>query len=245
LAHGRLTDIRTRLETITGRRVGEASGPRRRGNESSYLLSGFARCAVCGGGLGVTSRSHGRERAFFYACTAHHKRGSVVCGNGLVLAMGRVDDAVLTTLGGDVLRPQVVLAVLDGVLEAMSPRTRARDVDDLRSELAGLDRELARLSNAIAAGGELGPLLAALKVRQARRDEVIAALAARKSFDVERFDRKGVEAKVREYVAGWRALLTSIRGGGGVRPGDCRAGWPTNCSGVPNGIRTRVLALKG
>ena len=120
----------------------------------------------------------------------------------------RVDAAVLNTLGGDVLRPSVVMAVLDGVLEAMSPRTRARDVGELRTELTGLDRELARLSNAIAAGGELGPLLDALRVRHARRDEVLAALAARESFDVQRFDRAAIEAKVREYIGGWRALLT-------------------------------------
>src|ERR1700688_1128764 len=82
-AHSRLTAIRTHLEQITGRRVDGKSGPRRRGNESPYLLSGFARCAICGGGLGVTSRSHGRERAFFYACTAYHKRGTTVCGNSL------------------------------------------------------------------------------------------------------------------------------------------------------------------
>ena len=35
-----------------------------------------------------------------------------------------------------------------------------------------------------------------------------AALAARDSFDVRRFDRKALEAKVHEYVKGWRALLT-------------------------------------
>jgi hypothetical protein len=42
----------------------------------------------------------------------------------------RIDQAVLGTLGGDVLRPSVVMAILDGVLETMSPRTRAREVEE-------------------------------------------------------------------------------------------------------------------
>jgi hypothetical protein len=208
-AHSRLTAIRTHLEQITGRRVDGKSDPRRRGNESPYLLSGFARCAICGGGLGVTSRSHGRERAFFYACTAYHKRGTAVCGNSLTMRIERIDQAVLGTLGGDVLRPSVVMAILDGVLETMSPRTRARDVDELRTELASVEREVARLTNAIAAGGELAPLLAALKTRTGRRDELTAALAARESFDVRRLDRKAIEAKVHEHINDWRALLTT------------------------------------
>ena len=142
-AHGRLAGIRAQLEKATGQAAGGRHGARRRGNESPYLLSGFARCAVCGGGLGVISRSHGQQRAYFYACTAYHKRGTAVCGNGLAQRIERVDDAVLQTLGGDVLRPDVVMAILDGVFEAMTPTTRARDVDALRTELSGLEREIA------------------------------------------------------------------------------------------------------
>jgi hypothetical protein len=57
---------------------------------------------------------------------AHHKRGTSVCGNGLAMRIERIDDAVLGTLGGDVLRPEVVMAILDGVVDAMSPTTCAR-----------------------------------------------------------------------------------------------------------------------
>jgi hypothetical protein len=51
-------------------------------------------------------------------------------------------------------------------------------------------------------------LLEALKVRQSRRDQLAAALTARESFDLRRFDRKALEAKVHEHVDRWRALLT-------------------------------------
>lgn len=58
---------------------------------SSYLLSGFARCAQCGGGFASHSRSHGKQRVLFYACTSHWKRGPVVCRNGLVGRMDAID----------------------------------------------------------------------------------------------------------------------------------------------------------
>ena len=75
----------------------------------------------------MTSRSHGRERAFFYACTAYHKRGTAVCGNSLTMRIERIDQAVLRTLGGDVLRPSVVMAILDGVLETKARSLEKRD----------------------------------------------------------------------------------------------------------------------
>jgi hypothetical protein len=38
---------------------------RRCGLDSEYLLPGFARCAMCGGGMGVIKRTHGRHRVGF------------------------------------------------------------------------------------------------------------------------------------------------------------------------------------
>jgi hypothetical protein len=78
----------------------------------------------CAAGTGYTriTKLLNAERAL----AAYHKRGTSVCGNGLAMRIERIDDAVLGTLGGDVLRPEVVMAILDGVVEAMSPTTCAR-----------------------------------------------------------------------------------------------------------------------
>ena len=207
-AGARLAGIRASLEQVTGHTAGGTRAPRRSGNDSAYLLSGFARCAVCGGGLGVTSSQRKGRRLFTYACTAYHKRGTTVCGNGLALPIERIDDDVLQALAGDVLRPAVVMAVIDGVLEEMNPQAQAGELARLRAEALTVDREMERLTEAIAAGSQLGPLLDALKVRQARRDVLAAAVAARDAVDVRRFDRKTIEATVKEKVAGWRTLLS-------------------------------------
>ena len=53
-----------------------------------------------------------------------------------------------------------------------------------------------------------GPAAGRPKNTPGPRDELTAALVARESFDVQRFDRKAIQAKVEEHVNGWRALLT-------------------------------------
>jgi site-specific DNA recombinase len=210
-AQARLRGIRAQLVTASSNGPGGRRKPRARDIESSYLLSGFARCAVCGGGLCVMSRTRngGQQREHFYGCLAHHKRGAAVCGNGLTLPMDRVDAAVLGTLASDVLRPALVMEIVDVALEALRPQTRAADVAGMRSSLQRVDREVDRLTEAIAAGGQLSPLLEALKVRQARRETLAASLTAREAFDGRRFTRTSIEAQVRVRVADWRAKLTA------------------------------------
>jgi site-specific DNA recombinase len=94
-AHIRIGRFRT---TATGTAV-------RRDYDSKYLLTGFVRCATCGGSIGAVSRSHGRQRAYFYGCQTNWKKGASICTNDLVLPINRVNDAVLKALAGDVLRP--------------------------------------------------------------------------------------------------------------------------------------------
>jgi site-specific DNA recombinase len=97
------TRAHTQLEGRTAQFTGSGAY-----SESRYLLSGLARCALCGGGFASQSRTHGKQLVKFYACTSHWKRGREVCGNGLVGRMDLIDGEVLATLRDDVLRPSVI-----------------------------------------------------------------------------------------------------------------------------------------
>jgi site-specific DNA recombinase len=204
-AHGRLESIRAHLIQASGGRL----GVRRRDVESHYLLPGFARCAVCGGGLGVISGSHSSARAHVYGCVAYLKRGTSVCGNGLRLPLDQVDDAVLKTLAGDVLRPPVVMAVIDGVLEQLTPRSRERELQQSRAALQTVEREIGNLTQAIAAGGPLEPLLVELRARQTRREQLLKAVTALERVAGLRLDRKAIERQVRRHIGEWRGLLST------------------------------------
>ena len=77
-----------------------------------YLLSGFARCACCGGSMSPQARSHGtganRFRVAFYGCNAHRSRGPAVCGNQLVARSTTLEAEVLATMRDDIFRPAVI-----------------------------------------------------------------------------------------------------------------------------------------
>jgi site-specific DNA recombinase len=204
-AHSRLEEVRMQLIAATGGRL----GARRRDVDSHYLLPGFARCAVCGGGIGVMSGSRSSARRHMYGCLAYLKRGTSVCGNGLRLPLDRVDEAVLTALVGDVLRPPVVMAIIDGVLNELSPWSRSDELERERTALQKLDRAIANLGQAIAEASDLAPLLEQLRTARTKRDELTAKIAMLERTDIRRFDRTAVESQVLRRLDGWRSLLAT------------------------------------
>ena len=126
---------------------------------SSYLLSGFARCAECGGGFASHSRTHGKRRVMFYACTAHWKRGPETCRNGLVGRMDAIDAEVLATLETDVLKPRIVEAAIAMALDALRPERQDDARETLTRDLDATRVESERLADAIQRGGPMDVLL--------------------------------------------------------------------------------------
>lgn len=78
------------------------------GIESKYLLTGLVQCGVCGGGVYVASRSHGKKRALFYGCTTFHRKGQAVCANYAQMVMEDGDWAVMEGAQDELLDPAVV-----------------------------------------------------------------------------------------------------------------------------------------
>jgi len=100
------------------------------------------------------------------------------------------------------------MAIVDEVLRQMAPALRARDLTRHRRELQTLDREIANLTTAIAHGGLLPPLLAELQTRQARREDVTAAITrAETVIDFTRISRPAIERKLRTALAAWHTRL--------------------------------------
>ena len=245
--------------------------------ESPYLLSGFARCAICGGGFASHTRSHGKQRAMFYGCTSHWKRGPRVCSNGLVGRMESIDDEVIATLRDDILRPAVVERAIELALEELQPQTRDRRRDGLEKQLHRVDEQCERLTDALADGVHVQAVVKRLRSLQERRDAIDAELAAIPS-SVAPALADGLEQRARAQFDDWRGMLTrDVEGAREVLrillaepirftpvEEDTRIGFyfastialdraiggliivkNTDWSGVPDGIRTRVSALKG
>ena len=160
-------------------------------------------------------------------------------------------------------------AILDGVFEALQPATVTKNVGALQKELRALDTKIANLTTAIEDGAAVAPLVAKLQARQQEREALLTEIGAAEAVGQLTIDRQTVERKVMEKIAGWRTRLATdgrqvlrevLRGPlrfdpsgtqyqfeGATRTGELITGLigdSTFC-GVPSGIRTRVLALKG
>lgn len=187
---------------------GRLHGRPTNGHESPYLFTGFTACKTCGESLFIRSRSHGKRRAFHYACTTHYQRGPESCSEPMLLPMELLDRAVLDTLEHDVLQPVIIVKAVEKALQQLHTHDEDPDAkrETLRKELAHVDAELARLATAIAAGGSMTTLVSAVHDREERRLRLQAELAAVDGFACARFDAQRVEEELRCYLADWPSL---------------------------------------
>ena len=206
--HERLTD--TRRAYLRGTK-GQLWGRPERSAESKYLLTGLARCATCNGSLYVKSRSHGKRRQYFYGCTSFHLRGSSVCANSVEVPIERSDDAVLSAIERDALQPQVVGEAIRKAMKRLTPQVAVSATADREAagkQLAGIERDLERLTAAITAGGELQTLVQAIHDRETERNTLRRKIAALEAVGrASAFDPQTVERQLRAKLEDWRGLL--------------------------------------
>ena len=82
------------------------------------------------------------RRVFYYGCSAHQKAGrGGICKNGAVMRKTCIDDAVLREIGGHMLRPAAIDAIVEGVLQALAPEATATAFNRTRAELAAVERD--------------------------------------------------------------------------------------------------------
>ena len=203
-AHARLAAPRqTYLRTQGGRLWGRPPS----GLASRYLLTGIARCGICGGGLEVRSRSHGRQRAFFYSCSSFYRRGPEVCPNRYEIPMRTADAAVIEALLTDLLTPDRLATVVKRLL---ARATAARDTPDttagaVERQLGEVEAALGRLTAAVASGGDIPALVEAIKTQDAQRGALRGRLESLQRPAVT-FDHV-LERRLRGAVTEWRAVL--------------------------------------
>jgi site-specific DNA recombinase len=204
-AHRRITAAREQYDNET-----HGLRRQRRDRDSKYLLTGFGRCAVCNGSLHVRSRPHGGRRAFFYACLSHFSRGPHVCPEAGQWPMEEINAAVLASIGGDVLTPDLVEAAVSEARQQFEAAAQPDDRDRRRRELAAVEREQARLTSALAAGADAPVLVKRLKETEAKRRDLVAHLEAQRDRPapvwraIEQRVGKSLETGARCWQAIWR-----------------------------------------
>lgn len=130
----------------------------RKGREPRYLLTGYARCSVCGGPMQVSRAKRGTINVPVYLCAWARDRGATVCVNKLRRPVEEVEDALRGWMHTHVATPRMVDAILDGAraeFAALDARP-AEEQSRLREDLARAVAQVERLADLIA-GAETKP----------------------------------------------------------------------------------------
>jgi site-specific DNA recombinase len=179
------------------------------GQEAKYLLLGLARCGACGGTITVRSRSHGKKRAFFYACSSFHHRGRAVCPNSLEMRLRDADEAILAALERDLLAPDVIEAAMSRAIAQAIEGDVDSDTQKRRlvASLEQVQCELQRLTAAILAGGEAATLVQAIKEKERHREVLARDLMALERPRPVIADAARLREELRKKLAEWRSML--------------------------------------
>ena len=174
-------------------------------DESRYLLTGFAKCGVCGGAMGTITRLHGtapkRSAVQFYGCTMRYRRGPAVCSNDLVLRQSIVDEAIIQALD-ELLDPAILEDAISLAVEqrrAELPTTDRRP--EIDRELRGVQERIDRALDAILDGGpreELNARIEAEKLRRTALTEELASLTQQAA--ISNFDRNTLRQKLEKQL---------------------------------------------
>ena len=133
------------------------------------------------------------------------RRGRAICANHLAVPEALANAAVLTELKASLLNP----AVLEAAVARAVDRLCAPDDDGraLKVELARVERELQHYARAVASGGDVPALVAAMRTAEERRLELSARLRAVETTGAA-LNPASVRAELEARLALWRSLLT-------------------------------------
>jgi site-specific DNA recombinase len=178
------------------------------GEGSPYLLTGLLKCGLCGGGMEVLSSKSGGRRTFHYKCYAARRKGPTACTNKLPAPMADADAAVLRSVESTLMHPDVVARALAYAEAALLEDRSAGQREAIESDLSECEKAMRRLTAAIAKGGELEPLMAALQTHERQRTELRARLAAIDAEPAAAFiDPVAVRRQLKDYLRDWQGLL--------------------------------------
>ena len=167
-----------------------------------FLLAGLARCAVCGGPIRALHRRRNKTTIRVYGCAWRDERGPAVCTNSTRRPVEACEDAILQWVRNHVLDDKAIAYVLHRA-QSLLAEERAKGGEDptlaLAAELAEVEREVARLTQAVVAGaGAVQTIVEALTVRDRRAKELRAEIAR-------------VRAESAEALPDWPEALSDLR----------------------------------
>nr|WP_158305877.1 recombinase family protein [Anaeromyxobacter sp. Fw109-5] len=132
-----------------------AKGRARGSGSNGHLLTGLLRCGECGSTMRVVSVKWKAGRAYAnFGCSAPHRKGAAICGNGLVISERKLNRAVIEELRKLLASKEIQTRFVDGFtkrLQHKSPRTIASAA--LEAEVKAQEARVRNVTAAIARSG--------------------------------------------------------------------------------------------
>ena len=124
--------------------------------------------------------------------------------------MVAANEALLEAVRGQILSPEVVTAAAARAAERIAELVdNPPDTAEIRGQLVDLDRELSHLTEALAAGGDVPSVVAAIRVRDKRRGSLRAQLTAlERVAHLPTLDLTRLERDLTTRLTEWRGLLS-------------------------------------
>ncbi len=161
------------LERRSRRNSGKGRGP-----ATKYLLSGLAKCAACGRSICVGNTKRNQRIVKAYQCQGNRKCGKAACDVTIQQPREEVETALAEFVTTAIVTGEwvevAVAAMRDRVLAFFAEP--APDTQKQEQKLAQLRAEQANCAKAIAMGGDIPALATAMQSRQARIDQLDAAV---------------------------------------------------------------------
>jgi site-specific DNA recombinase len=173
---------------------------------STYLLSGLAQCAVCGGSI-VCQLRRRCEGKNVYMCAYHHGRGKAVCTNDLRIKQDVMDVAVL-----DALNRVLDTRLLEEAVSLAGQMLRANPIPDerlaLERQLSVIETRLQHLVEAIATGRATDSVFTELQNHEAAKAGLVARIRGIDHLtDLSAMDGTRLTRTLADRVADVRGLL--------------------------------------
>src|SRR5215471_5540946 len=176
---------------------GRAGAGMHKASSSAYLLTGFLKCGLCRGNLIIVAGKGRKTIRKYYGCAQHFHRGA--CSNGLTIRQDVIERNYFARLQSEVLTPEAVEYTIREVLRQIRERESQRpdEIAALRARKAEIERELGRLTAAIAQMGHSRVMLEAVQAREHEFSQIGEKLQSNTPGNIDR-----LPVNVRELVTG-------------------------------------------
>ena len=143
-----------------------------------YLLTGKARCERCSKSIAAIGGYNGsppkRRKVYYYGCSYRHSRGDTVCSNNRRARLEWLDNAVISAIQDQALRPEVIAFTVEEAARIIDRELKKNPnrPQELEAETRKLRRELNRFLRLIAEGKAPDSVLLEIQRREQRLKEL-------------------------------------------------------------------------